>query len=75
MNALKPGEISQPVVSRFGVHLIQLMERKQTAMTPEQQREAARAALRASKSEQAYQDWVQEVRGRAFIEQREAPQL
>jgi peptidyl-prolyl cis-trans isomerase SurA len=75
MNALKPGEISQPVVSRFGVHLIQLMERKQTAMTPEQQREAARTALRASKSEQAYQDWLQEVRGRAFIEQRQAPQL
>lgn len=75
LNALQPGQVSEPVVSRFGVHLIQLMERREVTMTPAQIRDAARARLRTDKSEQAFQDWMQEVRARAYVEMREAPSV
>lgn len=70
MNALAPGQISDPVVSRFGVHLIQVQERRRQPMTPAQIRDAARNALRERKSEQAFLEWVQEVRARAYVERR-----
>ncbi len=72
MDALKPGEVSAPVVSRFGVHLIQVVERKDVAVDPKQLRDQARAALREQRFEQAYADWLQELRGRAYIEKRDA---
>lgn len=71
--ALQPGEISEPVVSRFGVHLIQLVERKETELTDAQKREAARAVLREQRFESAYEDWARELRGAAYVEMREAP--
>jgi peptidyl-prolyl cis-trans isomerase SurA len=71
---LQPGGISDPVVSRFGVHLIQLLERRSVAPTPREQREAARALLREKKLEEAYAIWAQDIRGRAYVEMREAPQ-
>ena len=74
MNRLKIGEVSDPVVSRFGVHLIEVLERRKNPMTLKEQREVARNALRESKFEQAFNDWAQEVRGRAFIEYRDDPQ-
>jgi peptidyl-prolyl cis-trans isomerase SurA len=73
MNRLAPGDISDPLVSRFGVHLIQLQERRQTTLTPEQQREAVRAMLHDKKSAEAYQTWAQDVRARAYVEMREPP--
>ena len=75
MNALSLGGLSEPVVSRFGVHLIQVVERRQTALDTKQLRDQARAALRESKFEEAFQEWLQETRSRAYIERREAPQL
>ncbi len=75
MNHLAPGEISDPVVSRFGVHLIQVLERRKNTMSPKEQREMAKNILRESKYDQTYAEWAQEVRGRAFIEYRDAPQL
>ena len=74
MNALKPGEISQPLVSRFGVHLIQLIERREIRLTPREQREMVRQVVRQRKIEEAYATWVQEVRGRAYVELRDPPQ-
>jgi len=74
MNRLPPGEVSDPVVSRFGVHLIEVLERRKNPMTLKEQRDLARNALRESKFEQAFYDWAQEVRGRAFIEYRDEPQ-
>ena len=74
MNALKPGEISQPLVSRFGVHLIELIERRETRLTPREQREMVRQVVRQRKIEEAYATWVQEVRGRAYVELRDPPQ-
>jgi peptidyl-prolyl cis-trans isomerase SurA len=68
---LAPGEISEPVASRFGVHLIQVLERRRNALPPLQKREQVRNVLRERKFEQAYQDWVAELRARAYIEIRE----
>lgn len=73
MNALAINGISGPVVSRFGLHLIQVLERREIDVDPKQQREQARNALRESKYEEAYQEWVKDLRARAFVELREAP--
>jgi peptidyl-prolyl cis-trans isomerase SurA len=74
MNALPPRGISDPVVSRFGVHLIQVVERREVALEPKQQREQARNVLREQKFEDAYAEWLRELRARAYVEMREAPQ-
>jgi len=74
MNTLGAGQVSDPVVSRFGVHLIQVLERRTTVLSPKEQREAVRAQLREKKLEEAYSAWAQELRGRAYVEYREAPQ-
>jgi peptidyl-prolyl cis-trans isomerase SurA len=74
MNGLTLGAMSDPVVSRFGVHLIQVTERKQTTLEPKQQRDQARNVLREQKFEEAYADWLRDLRARAYVERREAPQ-
>ena len=74
MNALELGQISEPLVSRFGVHLIQLMERRQASLSPQEQRESVRAQLREKKLDETYGRWAQDVRGRAYVELREPPQ-
>ena len=73
MNALAPGDISRPVTSRFGVHLVQVLERRQADIDPRQVREQARNVLREQKFEEAYLDWVRDLRARAYIEMREPP--
>lgn len=73
MNELRVGGLSGPVVSRFGVHLIQVLDRREVEIDTRQQRERARAALREQKFEAAYRDWVKELRGRAYVEWREPP--
>jgi peptidyl-prolyl cis-trans isomerase SurA len=73
MGRLDLGGLSQPVVSRFGVHLIQVLERRQVDVDPKQLREQARNALREQKFEEAYNDWASELRSRAYIEMREPP--
>jgi peptidyl-prolyl cis-trans isomerase SurA len=70
MNALGAGEFSEPVLSPFGWHVIQVLERRQQDMTKEATRLKARQEIRARKSEEAYQDWVREMRDRAFVELR-----
>ena len=74
MNRLVPGQISDPLVSRFGVHLIQLNERRNVTLSPREQREAVRAMLRDKKLDEAYAIWAQDLRGRAYVEMREPPQ-
>ncbi|MCE3273689.1 MAG: survival protein surA precursor (chaperone surA)-like protein [Ramlibacter sp.] len=74
VNALAPGQIADPVTSRFGVHLIQLLERRQSSLTQREQREVARNIIKERKLDEAYVQWAQEVRGRAYVELREPPQ-
>ena len=71
MNALPLNGISQPVVSRFGIHLIQVLERRTVDVDMKQVREQARAAMRERKYEEAYQEWVKDLRDKAFVEVRE----
>ena len=71
MDALPLMGISDPVPSRFGIHLIQVLERRDVVLDNKQLREQARNALRERKYEEAYNDWMKELRARAFIETRE----
>jgi peptidyl-prolyl cis-trans isomerase SurA len=68
MNALAPGQLSDPVRTVFGVHLIQLMERKREPLTEQRLRTVARMVLRDQKLEQAVADWAREVRANAYVE-------
>ena len=70
MNALQAGEVSPPVRSPFGWHLIQVMERRVQDVTDERKRAAARQALRERKAEQAYEDWVRQLRDSTYVDYR-----
>ena len=74
MNQLAPGEVSEPLLSRFGMHLIQLLERRQVSLSQTEQREAVRALLREKKLDEALRLWTQEQRNRAYVELRQPPQ-
>jgi peptidyl-prolyl cis-trans isomerase SurA len=73
LNALSPGQLSDPLVSRFGVHLIQLLGRREATLSQREQRDVARNVLREKKLDEAYVTWAQDVRGRAYVEYREPP--
>jgi len=70
MQKLQPGQISDVVQSGFGWHLIQVLERRNADVTVEQKRQRAHLALRAFKADEAYQDWLRQLRDRAYIEYR-----
>ena len=74
MNELAINGLSAPVVSRFGVHLIQVLERRDVALEVKQLREQARNVMREQRFDQAYLDWTKELRSRASVELREPPQ-
>ncbi|MEY4675773.1 MAG: hypothetical protein RLZZ470_280 [Pseudomonadota bacterium] len=74
MAKLAPGQVGDPLVSRFGVHLIQVMERREAPLSLREQQDMARNVLRERKFDEAYKTWEREVRGRAFVEYRETPQ-
>ena len=73
MNALAPGQISDPLVSRFGVHLITVKERRSVALSQREIREAIRSILREKKQDEAFVIWAQELRARAYVEMRQPP--
>jgi peptidyl-prolyl cis-trans isomerase SurA len=74
MNKLQINQIADPMVSRFGVHLIQVLERREAPISERELRDLARNNLRDAKFDETYQLWAQEVRGRAYVEYRDAPQ-
>jgi peptidyl-prolyl cis-trans isomerase SurA len=74
MDELAPGQVAEPFVSRLGVHLLQVLERRRAALSPREQREVARNQVRRKKGEELYLQWAQDVRGRAFVDLREPPQ-
>ena len=70
MNSLKPGEVSEPVKSPFGWHLIQVIERRAAGLTAERRRMQARQAIKERKGEDAFQDWLRLLRDRTYVEMR-----
>ena len=68
MNELKELQISPPVRTQFGWHLIQVIERRSQDMSKEAARLKARQEIRAKKADEAYQDWIRELRDRAYVE-------
>ena len=74
MNALPIGKISEPVVSRFGVHLMVVDARKQTPLTTSEQRDTAKSALREKKFDDAYANWIRDLRSNAYVEYRDLQQ-
>ena len=74
MNRLRPGQMSDPLVSRFGVHLIEVTDRRDVPLSMREQREMARNLLRDKKLDEAFATWQEDLRGRAFVELRDAPQ-
>jgi peptidyl-prolyl cis-trans isomerase SurA len=73
MNRLSIGGLSQPVTTRFGVHLIEVVDRREASLDAKQLREQARMALREQKYEEAFLEWVKDLRSRAYVEMREPP--
>ena len=69
MTKLEPGQIGA-VQSQFGWHLIQVLERRNTDVSTQQKRQQARIAIGTFKSDELYQDWLRQLRDRAFIEYR-----
>ncbi len=74
MDKLQINQISEPLVSRFGVHVIQGLARRDAPISERELRESARNVVRQRKYDDTYEQWAQEVRGRAYIEYRDPPQ-
>jgi len=70
MDALKPGELSQPVQTPFGWHLIEVLDRRKADMSADRLRLRARQVLRERKSEEAYQEWLRQLRDQTYVELR-----
>jgi len=70
MDELEPGEVSQPVRSPFGWHLIQVVERRIQDVSDERMRSATRNALRERKADEAYENWLRELRDSTYVEYR-----
>jgi peptidyl-prolyl cis-trans isomerase SurA len=70
MNDLKENEISPPVQTPFGWHLVQVLERRSDELSEDRKKTAARLSIRQRKADEAYQDWLRQMRDRAFVELR-----
>jgi peptidyl-prolyl cis-trans isomerase SurA len=70
MKSLKVGELSEPFMTPFGWHLMQVSERRQSDASGERRRQQARQILRERKADEAFQEWLRQLRDRAFVEYR-----
>ena len=74
MNALQPGQVSEPVLTQFGWHLIRVEDRREKDMEDEYRRMQARQILFQRRVEPAFEDWLNQLRGQAYIDNRLDPQ-
>ena len=74
MDSLKLGDISDPLVSRFGMHLVQVLERREAPLSMRDKQDMARNILRDRKFDETMKNWEREMRGRAYVEYRDPPQ-
>lgn len=70
MDALSPGQVSEPVRTQFGFHLIEVLDRRQDNASPERRRQLARQSLVAKRSDAAWREWLDELRARTYVEYR-----
>lgn len=70
MNSLQPNQISEPFLTNFGWHILQVLERRDTEISAERNRVAARLGLRQRKADEAYQQWLLQLRDSAYVEYR-----
>ena len=70
MNALRDKEVSQPIQTPFGWHLVQVLERRSDELSDDRKKQASRNAIRQRKADEAFQDWLRQSRDRAFVENR-----
>ncbi|MFM9912832.1 MAG: peptidylprolyl isomerase [Methylophilaceae bacterium] len=70
MNELQPNKVSEPIKSRFGWHVIEVLERRVQDLSREAARLKARQEIRTRKADEFFQDWVRELRDRAYVEYR-----
>jgi peptidyl-prolyl cis-trans isomerase SurA len=68
MNALAPGAVSEPVQTPFGVHLLQVLDRRQQSAPNDRARTLARDQIRARKADERYEQWVRQLRDEAYVE-------
>ena len=73
MNRLRLNEVSPPFASRFGLHLIQVTERRTIERTPAEVRDLVRSQMKEARYEEAFANWSKDIRDKAFIEYRDPP--
>lgn len=70
MNGLRDGEVSQPIQTPFGWHLVQVVERRADDASEDRRKMNARQSVKVRKSDEAFQDWLRQARDKAYVENR-----
>ena len=64
----QPNQLSEPVRSQFGYHVIEVLERRRQDVTEESRREQVRQAIFQRRANEELQTWQREIREQAFVD-------